>query len=486
VRSSKGPFVVVLLAGLFGARAAHAQAGGPSANAPPIKNSQYSVDLFQGPITTASRVIGLAGAYTALAEWCEGEYANAASPAVRAPGSLNRWDFDVCLGFSSPGNFRGVDFFNRGPGYDQLPVQLTNANVLSLGLELQYRSFGMTADVDNYRIGIGNAGSFNNSLVLTRVLASVATTFAGDQMVVGVGLKSVTISLAQDTGSLDQTLISGSGVGVQVGGILKPTSLPVRFGVTYRTEVDIGDLRGTSQSPDGSQLVNGSFLPVEVVVPWELELGTALELGQRPLNPRRIDTTFAEDQLRARADQARLARADAYAAKIAAAPEERREAVRHALAAEEARKEAEEDAEIERNLDRLGNSRRARADLWDRKPMLLLVSALVTGATTNGVGLDDAIAQRNFPAGRSIVVSPRLAFETEVVPRWLMLRGGTYLEPARYADTVARAHATLGTDIRLFRFNPWGLFGPDPWRIRLAADGAPRYFNWSVSIGKYQ
>src|SRR5260221_8875451 len=76
-----------------------------AAGPPAITKSDFGLDLFQGPVTTASRVIGLAGAYTAIAEWCEGEYSNAASPAVRAPYSLRLWDFDLCLGFTNPGAF---------------------------------------------------------------------------------------------------------------------------------------------------------------------------------------------------------------------------------------------------------------------------------------------------------------------------------------------------------------------------------------------
>ena len=57
------------------------------AAAEPITKSDYTLEYFQGPVTSSSRVIGLAGAFTAIAEWCEGEYANAASPAAVEAGS---------------------------------------------------------------------------------------------------------------------------------------------------------------------------------------------------------------------------------------------------------------------------------------------------------------------------------------------------------------------------------------------------------------
>jgi hypothetical protein len=128
---------------------------------------------------------------------------------------------------------------------------------------------------------------------------------------------------------------------------------------------------------------------------------------------------------------------------------------------------------------------KAQARLWDRNRMLLLLGVLVTGNTPNAVGVSDFLAQRNVPSGENIVASPRLAFETEAIPGWLMLRGGTYLEPARYADAFSREHFTAGLDLRLFKFNPFGLFGDDPWRIRLAGDISARYFNYGISLGKY-
>ena len=117
--------------------------------------------------------------------------------------------------------------------------------------------------------------------------------------------------------------------------------------------------------------------------------------------------------------------------------------------------------------------------------MLLLASVLVTGSAPNAVGVSDFLAQRDVPSGQSIVVSPRLAFETEAIPDWLMLRGGTYLEPARYSDAFSREHFTAGLDLRLLKFNPWGLFGEDPWQLRLAGDISARYFNYGISLGKY-
>ena len=147
-------------------------------DAPKIASSNYSLDLFQGPVTTASRVIGLAGAYTAIAEWCEGEYSNAASPAVRAPYSLGKWDYDVCLGFTNPGAVAGNDFENRGAGFDKLPTRFSNSVTVNAGLQLQYGTVGITVVYDQIRFGLSqDVNSATDSVLINRVTASVANAF---------------------------------------------------------------------------------------------------------------------------------------------------------------------------------------------------------------------------------------------------------------------------------------------------------------------
>jgi hypothetical protein len=456
---------------------------------PKIVSSNYSLDLFQGPVTAATRVIGLAGAYAALAEWCEGEYSNTASPAVRAPYSLGKWDYDVCLGFTNPGALAGNDFENRGEGFDKLPTRFSNSITLNAGLELQYGTVGVTVVYDQIRFGLSqDVNSATDSVVINRVSASIANAFLDEQLVLGVGLRAATFVLDQQVvAGVRETVVSSGGTSAQLGAILKPRRSPFRLGATIRNEIDVTDVRGTSQLADGSQVVGTpptqTILPSRIIVPWEFEVGGALELGRRPLNPPRLDTTHAEDTIRARFDDARLERARHYVRELEAAKD--REALRRRFEIEELTIERQEDDAIDSALDELARMQKARARLWDRRQTLLLLSVLVTGNIPNAVGISDFLSQRNIASGSSIVVSPRLAMETEAIKDWLTVRGGTYFEPARYADAFAREHMTLGVDVRLLEFNPWGIFGQDPWRIRLAADLSARYFNYGVSLGKY-
>ncbi|HKO91124.1 MAG TPA: hypothetical protein VJU61_08230, partial [Polyangiaceae bacterium] len=58
-----------------------------------------------------------------------------------------------------------------------------------------------------------------------------------------------------------------------------------------------------------------------------------------------------------------------------------------------------------------------------------------------------------------------------------------YLEPSRFATSHSRLHGTLGADIRLFRWNVFGLWPDDfNWQIGGSLDVAHNYLSWGVSL----
>ena len=106
-----------LVASAFGATsltAGGARAAGSSTPAP-ITSNNYALEFYQGPLIGPNRLLGMAGAYTAVAEGIDGATVNAASPAVREPFSFDWVDYDVDVDFSLPGAYGGTDFDNHGP-----------------------------------------------------------------------------------------------------------------------------------------------------------------------------------------------------------------------------------------------------------------------------------------------------------------------------------------------------------------------------------
>ncbi len=329
-------------------------------------------------MTTASRVIGLAGAYVPLAEGCEGEYSNTASPSVRLPYSLGKWDYDFCLGFTNPGAFSGNDFENRGANFQSLPTRFSNSFTINAGLQVQYGTLGFTVIYDQIRFGLqnGDGTQSTDSVVINRVTGSISNAFIDEQLLVGLGFRTATFEIDQSVQGTDETLVASGGASLQVGAIIKPKRTPVRVGATFRTELDVGDVKGTSQRADGSQLVDDGkiILPSRIIVPWEIEVGAALELGRRPLNPTRLDTSATEDAIRARLERERIARAGRFAREIEAEPAQTREAVRRRCEIEELAIEAAEDTELDKQLEALVDLQKKNARLWSRHEILLLVS----------------------------------------------------------------------------------------------------------------
>jgi hypothetical protein len=73
-----------------GAVAASLCASGPAlaagrlgANGEAITTSSYSIDLYQGAVLAGNRVMGMSGAYVAIAEHFDGDLHKPAAPAIR-------------------------------------------------------------------------------------------------------------------------------------------------------------------------------------------------------------------------------------------------------------------------------------------------------------------------------------------------------------------------------------------------------------------
>jgi hypothetical protein len=472
--------------GLFAAflTSAHARA---QTTASPLTRNNFNLEVSQGPITTASRIVGLAGAYTAMAEWCEGEYSNAASPAVRAPYSLSSFDYDVCLGLMAPGAFGGVDFENRGAAYPNDPggSRFNNSIGTNLGLQLQFGHFGVTVDYDGMTQGVESvslgtlARTSSYSFRIDRVTASAGWALFDGQFVLGAGTRVLLNGINASSTAV--------GAGFQVGAIFRPNLAPYRIALAYRDPVRIPNVTGNpeEQRADGTQVANGAVLPATMVVPLELEAGIALDFGPHQLNPEWIDPDRIEEPRRLQVSQARLARTVAAEERIARAPEGQRELLRWRLAAEESSRVEQEELQTARERATTAAALKQRSQFWPRKGITLLASVLVTGSTPNAVSISGFLLQKREPYGGFVTVSPRVGFETEAIPHWVTVRGGTYLEPSRYEGGRARAHLTGGVDIATVRFTAWGLFADNPWRLRLALDVAPRYSNFAIAIGQY-
>jgi hypothetical protein len=457
---------------------------------PPIPNSNYNIEIFQGPVIAPIRVTALGGAYTALAEGTEGSAANSAAPAVRTAYSTTFLDYDISLGISFPGAFTHTDFDNHGdnaslPSQHASPGDYTD---LEVGGTLQLGRLGVAAVGDLEQYSLSTQGQPTLTLQLGRWKALAAYAVFHGQLAVGGGIRVVTMQIEQDGAG---TLLNMAGVSPEGGALFMPTGLPWRLGVTGRAPVSGGvgvGFLGQQIFPGSAgakQPTAGLVLPSHVVMPWEVEMGFALQLGPRPLNPAWEDPHAEEGRLRGEIDADRAARRRRYDEELARVSPAERPARKAQLAVEEKSLRAIEDDHLAEESARLSRAHKARYANWPRERILLLASVLLTGQSPSAVSVEGFLDQRVETVGRQLSVSPRLGLEAEPLLNQLVLRTGSYVEPSRYEGSAARQHFTFGGDIRLVPLTFWGLFPDDPWKLGLFVDLAPRYTNYGFGFGTW-
>jgi hypothetical protein len=438
-------------------------------------------------------VTGLGGAFAAYAEGVDAIAANAAAVAVRTPYSFDWIDHDVTLGISFPAAFRNSDFDNDG----NVGFTYESFYFYTLGAQLQIGPWGMgvLADFQTYSLlPAKRPGDPQVDETLGKLHAVLGRSFLGGQLSVGGGLRAVTFSIDSQQNGVASTDLAMQGFAPEVGVQIRPDYFPWRLGATLRAPVE-GRVTAGSTAPRGSNML--PFIrPAGVSLPWELEVGAAIQLGPRPLNPQWINPHDEEAIERRQIAALREARRVAQDLELDAVcdPGERAERSR-VFALQEKFIGREENRHFDETRQRLRAERRARYTNWPRERITVLIELLVSGKSSDAIGLESYFAGQAALAqtaptvdfrrsGESVSYSPRLGLEGEPVANWLQTRFGTYIEPSRFGGH-ARQHFTFGFDLKLLPWSGFGLFGDQIWRIGGVADLAPRYQSFGVSIGAW-
>jgi hypothetical protein len=456
---------------------------------PPIKTNDYAIDLTQGPVLASNRVVGLAGAFVAMADGSDGDSQNPASPAVRTTYSFTDVDYDLGAGLVFPGGLgKSGDFFNSGSKTEvvagnRLYVFLNGA----FNLQIDHWGFGVTADIQQYSLKRSQdvtTTSLTSQIMVNHLLLAYA--FADDQLVIGTGARAVTLDVSTRATFLSSGIdtLNTHGAGFELGFIWRPNGERVRVGGAYRSPV--------SADTQGKVIYRGTadqlYLPTSVTLPWDLSFGTAVQLGTRPLNRRWVSPRellahkrrYLEWQARERERRTREA--------LAQARREGRDVVEleRVLRAQDEAEAALDRTELERAERDVSRDLRQRSRDLPRFHVLLMSSFLMTGIVHNGVGIEGFLRGEMQRSGQQISVSPRLGLEIEPIPNWLQMRGGVYFEPTRFAsnDEGGRTHGTLGGNLRLL---PWDVFGTFPegnwWWLGGSVDVARDYLGWGIAFG---
>jgi len=466
----------------------HASAGGPIAeNGKPITTSEYSLDLFQGPLFAGSRVTSLGGAYVAIAEDVDGDLQNPAAPAVRPFFSYTHFDYWLGFGVTFPADLANMDFFNSG-SKTHVPNAPNSFVFFTPAVNLQWGEFaiGLNLAVQNYALSDPVAGERRGvTATIPTTHLQIARGFDHNQLVFGVGVRYVSMTVNQpDEGGF---LFRSAGPGFEFGGVWKPETLPIRLGVAYRTPIvtqasysdrllpnSNGDL--VLKRSDGSSI----YLPKSVSSPWDLNFGFAVQFGARPLNHRwRTDEELIKRQLLERELRELDYEQDLQRGLSLARNSMERSAAKKAYD----KRIAAEDRATEIALLNVKTQIEKKLTDMNRFYVQVAASMLLSGAVDGSVGVESLVNQTVQRSGQHTVLSPRLGVEVGVLPNFLKLRAGTYLEPTRFDEAKPRMHGTGGLDLKLLVWNVFGLW-PDNymWRLGLGFDGARDYYTWGLTI----
>jgi hypothetical protein len=478
-----------------------ALAGLPS-DGEPILTNDYSIDLYQGPVLSATRVIGLAGAFVAIADGVEGSAINPAATAARTPYSYGHFDYDIGVGLTFPGAIDNTDFWNSGRRTELPKSDTLGVLFLNLALDLQFGRWGLGLASDFQQYSLRRGEDADVDVQRDRLAAQIAIghvqlahAFADGQLLAGIGLRTTGMAVTKEnnTSITSQELFSTVGTGFETGFIWRPTDWQIRIGAAFH------DGFTTKASPESQFVlyendpVNRLYLPSRVSLPWDVNVGFAAQMGPRPLNPRWVDPSIVLEPMRryvewrAHERERRVREAERVSDPLET-ERQRRKRLRK-LRAElraEAQLDAAERSRVERDL-----TRRLRQRYHEQARFFVLVttSLMISGTVHDAVGIESMLDRRVQRSGERLSLSPHLGLETEVVPHWLRLRGGTYLEPSRFVSNPkgARLHMTFGFDQKVFGWDVFGTFPEDTeWRISGSLDASRNYLGWGIAIGNWR
>lgn len=478
ITGGRGAILPLTFAALLAAR--DARADDPSR----LRQGEFSLDLFQGPLLAPISVTGIAGAYAAYAEGISGFVANAASPAVREPFSVSNFELDGSGSISFPISlFENNDFDNSG----SLDFDYSNFLYGTFGGLIQYGPFGAGINAELQRYTLTDAQEQTTNVLIGKYHVLAAVRLLGDQLVLGGGARFATLGIDAPEGTF--TMIGAS---PELGFLIRPDWQSFRVGGTVRFPVEGVPVPGL-----GNGRPVGLALPGRVVLPWEIEAGVAVQIGPRPLNPAWIDPEQQEREVRASFRRRAEERARRRRDELAQIPDPAARGAREReLVAEAALAQLRDAREEAGALGVLKQDLRARYWNWPREHLLLTAEILVTGAVDQGVSIQTFLGQ-NEPSrdpspggpgssGATVSFSPRFGVETEPIPDLVHTRFGTYYEPSRFGDRVGRQHFTFGADLKLFRTTWFGLVPEVIYKIQATADMSPRYQSVSLGAGVWR
>jgi hypothetical protein len=459
--------------------------------------SNYTLDLQQGPVVGGSRIVGLAGAYTPIAEGIAGLSYNPAAVAHRAPDSTGWFSMDVDGGFTLASSFIDLDYDNNGD--DSFANDAVLFVTAGLGFKFGAGGVAVNAEYQLYQVEAGDE-VLNVSVLRAHLMGGYA--LWDGELIAGIGLGGNNVDVAQTSGTQAERQVAGvTGPTAHVGLLWAPNYLPLRVGAGARFSIPqdqdpscelpckkAGDDFVIDEDDDG---VPEIYLPKSIRLPSEIWGGVAFQFfrqfnqgwadpHEEPSEARRIERQIelAQEQ-RERQLPARISALVSAGMTPSEAEDQ--------LDDEESERRGQEKSAVSKASAADRQFRLAPYESMPRARLLISAAVKITLPVTDGVGVDSFLQQQVERSGEHLTLGPHLGVETEAVPNYLILRSGSYLEPTRFAAGTHRWHGTGGVAVHVPLSLGWDAFGlldeDTTYRLTGAIDVADRYFGWNAGFG---
>lgn len=390
--------------------------------------SAYEVEFSTGPLIAPSNVVGMGGAFIAIAEGSAGMQFNPAAVANRYHYNGDQWfDWDFTIDWLNVGaGASGADVFRDGREGTGRQGNQGQATLLTAGFGLMFGRLGVGLQLSNQELSFCRSGGSGGAdpcalakLTTQRGGFAVGYNFWDGELVAGLQISGALIDLDEVRALEDSALVFGA--------LWKPRLRPLRVGLT--ASLPFND--------DTVNAIEGITAPKGVAEPWRVGVGFAYAWGPRTFNPA---ATFDD-------------------------PPEHMEAIHEAGEAVGVVLREEADAAL---MD--------TRDLSKHRYITASADLVLIGPSPDAMGLRGWLAGEVQRAGQDLSVGVHTGVESEFWADRMRARAGAYWEPSRYEDTTGRIHGTAGLDLRVIDWL-WR------WRASGAVDVADDYFNYMLSVG---
>ncbi|PIE20222.1 MAG: hypothetical protein CSA66_01010 [Proteobacteria bacterium] len=219
------------------------------------------LDVHRGPLVASSRITGLGGAFTGVAEGIDGALKNPASLANRPARSVTWFDYDLTLDW----------LLTTGANLDY------DADGLAIGEETSFSAVNLGVDLQLGPLAVGVLGatvsyeSEHGTAViagLSDVLIGVAWAFDDGSLIAGLGLNLRVFDLREPAVGAYGRFVGPSW---DLGLLWRPRALPWRVGAQVRLGARVVE---SADEGDATALSQGRQVSA-IIAPYQIAIGVS-------------------------------------------------------------------------------------------------------------------------------------------------------------------------------------------------------------------